>query len=271
MKGKVVRIPSKCYSHLLEKGGDKLIGVYTTLKAYKDQHGKFYAYKTTNNRKISGYSVLRKNTNLSLASLKKYVPMLIDCGLCHFDKNGDFVMLGNQKTKELFSSYKIVPVVLGHNLISTQYNVISVRLFSAERQQNFRIEKKRKLSELLDQGKNPKSVKAYKRAERIKRKYTKEQLKVTVNCVLSVQGYALIKDGTKNNKAKGAYWKKKLKDSGIVECHRMFDLVSKMSYSEYLNLKCYGELSKNNTYKAGYLVEERVSKFRSINLVRVGK
>jgi hypothetical protein len=119
MNKKVARISSKLYFDLYQKGGDKLIAVYVILKTSRNGEIKYYSHKSKNNKFVGGFSLLRSKTNLTLHSIKKYVPILIDMGLCFIDKNGDFVMIGNEKIKDLYNSRKLVPINIGVNLSET--------------------------------------------------------------------------------------------------------------------------------------------------------
>jgi len=268
----VFRIPSRLYAQLFELGnstpsisGDKLIALYSILKMSRQGEIKYYSYKAKNNKDVSGYALLRAKTGVSLSTLKKYVPLLIELNLCYFDKNGDFVLKGNEKLKKEYGA-KLVPILIGKNLIDTSYNVISVRIFSAEKAQKNKIKKKQTRSELIMQANNPKSLKDLKRIKR----YLKDGKgieEINEKIVLSLQGFSVLKDGTKDNKSKGCYWKSKLKQKGLVKTTRNFDKIEEISYVDYLNLKKYGYISNKYVYKKGNICLETVSSFNPINLI----
>jgi hypothetical protein len=266
MNKNIVRLPSKLYRHLFTEGGDKLIAVYCILKNSRENQDKYYAYKARNNRHVSGFSLLRSKTNLSLTVIKKYVPVLISMGLCCINEVGDVCVLGNNKSNALYGDKKIVPVRIGKNLTETSYNTMSVRLHSEERQQKYQIGNKTHRRDLIKQMDDPNSLKELQQARRIVKKHGSE-IKITECVVLSNQGFAKLKDGTVNNKQKGAYWKKKLKQNGIVTSQRRFNRIKKMSFSEYRLYKQYAVCSPNTTYKYGWLVEETISSFSSVCLV----
>ena len=255
----VIRIPSKLYRELYELGGDKLLAVYCILKGSREGEIKYYSYKSKNNKKVSSYALLRAKTCLSLHSIEKYVPLLIDLGLCYIHKNGDFILLGGEKLKEKYNT-KLVPIKVGKNLTDTALNVISVRLYSERRQQNIQIKKKQNQRDLLKQD-NPRNLKELKKLRRLKKLNGSNSVEVNDKTVLSNQGFAVLKDGSKNNKHKGAYWKKRLKDKGIISTERNFNKIVRMTFSEYLYFKLSGEKSSNQTYFKGWLVEETVSSF----------
>jgi hypothetical protein len=260
-----VRIPSMLYFSLSEQGGVKLISVYATLKAFKNGNIKYYAYTSKNNKFVSGYGLLRNKTNISLPTLKKYVPILIDMGLCSFHSNGDFVMLGGEKVKELYNSYKMIPIKIGENIIKTQYNCLSVKCHSEQRQQLTMISKKTHRRDLLKQLSNPTSLKGLKSAKRVEAKFGKK-IEIIDNVVMSNQGFAFLKDGTENNKSKGSYWKSRLVKNGIIKSTRRYELGKKMSYGAYLEYKKLF-FYKGMTYSNGRLAEELVSGFSAVDLI----
>ena len=261
-----VRIPSKLYRHLYTEGGDKLLAVFCILKAFKGQDIKYYAYKAKNNKTVGGYGLLRDKTNLSLHVINKYVPKLISMDLCYIDNNGDFIMVGNNKLKTIYNK-KLVPIKIGAIFAETAINTISVRLHSESKQQQFQIRKKHNRSDLLKQLDNPKSLKEYKAAKRIVKKYSDSDFTVNDKIVLSNQGFAVVKDGTVDNKSKGAYWKRKLRSKGVVKTTRIFSRIKRLSYSEYICLKSSRVLDRNITFKSGWLVEETVSSFTPTDLI----
>ncbi len=270
MSKKVARISSKLYFDLYQQGGDKLIAVYAILKTSRNGEIKYYSYKSKNNKFVGGFSLLRSKTNLTLHSIKKYVPILIDMGLCFIDKNGDFVMIGNEKIKDLYNSRKLVPINIGVNLSETSLYSFSVRSFSAEKKQQTEINKKLTRREILLQGANPKNLKAYKSAKKVIKRYG-EVIEINEKTVLSLQGFGVLKHSKENEikdiKSSGSYWKSKLKKSNIIKTRREFKKIHKMAFSEYLSLKKYGELSNRHTYKNGYLVEEIVSSFSTKSIM----
>lgn len=261
----VARISSKLYYDLFERGGDKLIAVYSTIKMSRKNEIKYYAYKSKNNKFVSGYSLLRAKTKLSLSSIQKYVPILIEIGVCKIEDNGDFSILGGEKTKELYSSRKLVPVGVENTLTKTAYNSFAVRVFSSEKQQLREIKIKQNRSELLRQVSNPSSTEVYKKALKVQKKYG-DEIAVIDKTVLSNQGYAVLKDGSRDYKSKGYYWKNKLQEKGLIKSKRRFEKVSEMSFEKYKQLKNYGLLNNNNTYCNGFLVEEKVSSFYTKNI-----
>lgn len=270
----ITRIPSRLYYALFKEGGDNLLSVYCSIKAFKGGQIKFKSYKSKNNKFVGGYSLLRKKTNVSLSTLKKYVPVLENMGLLKFEENGDVSLLGNNKLKSVYGE-KIVPVPVCTKLVDTRYACMTVRLHSAQKQQFQMIDKKANLRELLLQGldgvKNLRQLKAYKKAVK---KYGEDasKLNYTDQTVLSVQGYAFLKHHKKDNKSLGNYYKKKLKEKGIVSTTRRFKEMSgyePMSYSEFLFLRQVGATESKMVYRRNKVMEELTSSFTPINIVDI--
>lgn len=260
MSQKTARINSKLYFDLYTRGGDKLIAVYSILKTSRNNEVKYYSYTAKNNKFISGYPLLRAKTNLTLHSIKKYVPILIDMGLCFIDKNGDFVLLGNNKLKLKYNG-KLVPIKIGSTLTETVYNSLTVRLFSAEKSQKTQIEKKQTRSEIIAYG-----------SKKLSKYYDKKyghNLEVNEKTVLSLQGFGDLKHGNDNNikdiKSCGAYYKKKLREKGIIKTKREFKKLEKSTYLDYLQMKKYFTIGRKIIYKNGWIVEEQISSFSTVD------
>ena len=261
MDNKIARISSKLYFDLFQKGGDRLIAVYCILKTSRDSD-KYYSYTAKNNKFVGGYSLLRAKTTLTLHSIDKFVPMLIDMGICSINSNGDFYILGGEKTKELYSSRKLVPIRIGKNLNDTSDNVMSVRVFSAKYQQERQIVKKQNRSELLSHLSNPL---LYKKAKRLLKKLNGKEITVLDEVVLSNQGYAYLKNGTEDNKSMGCYWKQKLVKKGIIKSERRYTKKQKMSFVEYITFK-NNYPCNNAIYRNGFLCKEEIATLNPIDL-----
>lgn len=255
MKKTVVRIPSLLYKDLFDLGGDKLIAVFSILKGSREGQIKYYSYKAKNNKTVSGYSLLRHKTCLSLHSLKKYVPLLIEAGLCEFHPNGDFTIAGNRVLKKMYNT-KLVPITLGKNFIDTQYNSFSVRLHSSSKGQKIMISKKRHRSELLSRFDDPRNYKEYKASRKVLKKYG-GNIQITDKVVLSNQRYSEFK-GKCGSKSSGSYYKGQLIKKGIIKSKRQFTLIKKMTYAEYVQHKKYN-YAGNLTYMRGCLAMEDIA------------
>lgn len=265
MNKKIVRISSRLYFDLFQRGGDKLIAVYCTIKSSRE-FDKYYSYTSKNNKILCGYSLLRAKTTLTLHVIKSYVPILIDMGLCSIIDNGDFYILGGEKIKELYDSKKLVPILIGSNLNNTADNVMSVRLHAEHNEQQRQINKKQYRSELLKQASNPTNYKLFKKAQRLLKKLGEEKITIVDTVVLSNQGYALLKNGSEDKKSMGGYWKSKLVKKGIITSERRFKKLQKMTYSEYLTYKSFYSNNKA-VFKNGFLCEEQIASLSPINLI----
>lgn len=252
----IVRIPSKLYFELYQTGGDSLLSVYCTLKSFKKDI-KYFSYKSKNGKVVSGYNLLRNQTPLSLHTLKKYIPILMELGLCRFDSNGDFVLLGNNKLKNTYGK-KLVPIKIGEKFTDTKYNCMLVRLYACQQNQKKEILVKQNRRELLEQGlHNPKSNSEHKRALKVQKKYG-DKIEVTDNCVLSNAGYGrIIKED--ENTSKGSYYKRRLKDKGLISSCIRLKAIKKVSYNSYIQYKRVLEGGRRLTYKNGYMCEQLVS------------
>lgn len=266
MTQKVARPNSKLYFDLYKEGGDKLIAVYAILKTSREELDKYYSYTSKNNKTVSGYALLRSKTILTLHSIKKYVPALISMGLCYIEPNGDVHITGGEKLNKEYKCRKIVPIVIGKNMVETALNAVSVRAFSMQMQQERQINNKQNRSELLLQVSNPTNYKLYKKAKKLEKRLAGEKIIILDKVVLSNQGYAVLKNGIGDNKSMGQYWKKKLTLKGVVKSNRRFDKIKQMGYEEYKKIK---GTSKNRriVYHKGFLCEELISSFIGIDLV----
>lgn len=255
---KTARINSKLYFDLFDRGGDKLIAVYSILKTSRNNQIKYYAYKASNNKTVSGFGLLKAKTNLPLNTIKKYVPVLIDMGLCYIDKNGDFVILGGEKTKELYSCTKLVPIKIGRNLIDTAANSFVVRLHSKQKAQEIQIQKKKYLSEL--QGKAKYSNDAQKKLKKMLNFSKAGETSLTDNILLSNKGFATLNKFT-DNKSSGQYYKRVLKNKGLISTERRYKRISQLSYNDYKSLRNNNCISSSQLFNNGWLIEELVSSF----------
>jgi hypothetical protein len=263
---KIYRIPSTLYYYIFQNGidkgidADKLISVYATLKVNADKHSKYYAFTSKNNKTVTNYSLLRNKTNISLITLKKYIPILIELELCFFEENGDFVMLGKNNIDNIKKTKKLVPIQIGKNIINTAYNVYFVRLHSTELKQNKAIEKKHNQRELLKRKDNPRSLKELKLIKKLERKTSSDSFDIDKS-VLSILSYSFLKCN-EEKKHKGCYWKNKMIKKNLIVTKRRFKIIDKISFTGYVNFKKFSDnkdLTKKLVYINGYLCEELVS------------
>jgi len=259
---KIIRIPSKLYRNLYEKGGDRLVSVFCMLKAARNSKNKFTAYVSTNNKTLGGYGLLRKHSGISLNTLEKYVPTLVKMDLIHFESNGDVYIIGNEKAKELYSSYKLVPVAIEKKLTDTASRSMFVRTHSNISAQKKEIAKKQFRSDLLKHLDNPDDLKLYNMAKRVAKK-AGGNIVITPDTRLSNTAFSRLKHNERklaSPKGTGYYWKKKLEQKGFIECERSFTIIAPMGYGAFLSLKKAGSLNRNELYNSGALCKEGMCK-----------
>ena len=182
-------------------------------------------------------------------------------GLISIENNGSIYVLGGEKVKDLYSSRKLVPVLIGSNLNNTAYNVMSVRLHAEQKEQLKEISKKHYRSELEKQA----SFGNMKAKNRLKM-FKKEETPIVDTVVLSNQGYAYLKNETSDNKSMGCYWKSNLVKKGIISSSRRYDKRQRMSYAEYLEYKSYYPYNRA-VYRDGCLCIELIASLSPIDLI----
>lgn len=254
---KVYRIPSRLYYELYKRGGDKLVAMFSILKTSKQNDVKYQSFTASNGKKVSYHNLIRKKTGLTIHSIRKYTAILIEMELCYFESDGSFVVLGNNKLKKEYTR-KLVPILIGKNLIDTSYNSFLVRLHSNELKQQKAIAKKTHQRVLKCKKEEELTYSDIKQLKSLKSK--KESGFFTDKSVLSIKAFAAVKDGSKNNKSKGLYWKRKMIQKNLIETKRQFDVVAKMTKTEFDSMKF---TFPNNVVfeKSGLIVEEKTSLF----------
>lgn len=266
----IYRIPSKLYYELFLKGGDRLIAVYAILKKSKKEDVKYYSFTSKNGKKVSHYNLIRNYTGLTLHSIKKYTDVLIDLGLCSFDKDGNFVLVGNQKLKRIYNN-KLVPIIIGKNIVETSYNSYAVRLHSNSKQQKASISKKTHQRVLLSKDEKDLTWTDLKEKKSLLKKNIQPKGFFIDKSVLSVRKFANLKDGSKSNKCKGQYWKRKAIGIGIIQPTRRFVLQEKMTKAYFRKNSI--SFPKEFKHFKGNLVREIVSEIhvKTITKNRVNK
>src|SRR5690606_22143865 len=116
-----------------KKGSDNgvnpytLIGIYATLLHKRNASHCYKTIKNKSNGKITkGYRLLARESGFSLTALKKYVPLLIEEGLCDFTINGGFFMVGANKINKIYKTNKKVCIKVGGSLTDLKTSVMSV-------------------------------------------------------------------------------------------------------------------------------------------------
>lgn len=248
---KTVRLPSRIYFQLLEKGGDKLISVFCSLKAHKKEK-KYYAYTANNHKFVSHYSLLRQQTTLSLSVIKKYVPILIDMGFVVLEKNGNVSVIGNNKLKKLDTrnNTKLVPIQVFDKYKKTELYSYYVRVHSNEKSQKSIIDKKLQRSEIIKNIPSTYIEKANR--EKVLEMYG-ETVDVTENVMLSNSSFSELKSPNNNSIRRGNYLKKKLCKEKVLYKKRQFKKLERMSYAQF---KKRDIKKRGITYFNGFMVKE---------------
>lgn len=238
-------------------GGDRLVAVYLTLKYYKGDSPAFFSRMSKNRRLLRFESLLRNSTNLPYDTIKKYVPMLIELGVCCFSDDGDFYMVGNDNLKVMFRSQKMIPIALGKNMIETSYNSYMVRIHSSSLKQAKSIVYKQNKSVLLLQKDNPSNLADFKAARKLSKRFP-DGIEVTDEIVLSNEGFARLKNSERGYKAIGGYWKSRLKKLKLINTKRRGELISKCELESFLSFR--KSLPREYIYQQGYIYRELPSK-----------
>lgn len=248
-----VVLNSKLYSHLFDVGGDELISVYSILRFYKDGKIKYY-----NEGKLTGYKLLHAKTKLSLTTLKRYIPKLIELNLCRFDSHNQLVITGTNKVDKLYKNRKEkrVPIEIG-TYKQTKLFSFRVRILKMEQQQKNRIDRRYELNNIIEKRNNKRFL---SKSEHLKYKAMKDMDwnyyysgNLEPNTVLSNQGYSKLK-----GKNSGAYWKKQLVSEGIIKTKRNIKLIRKCTKEEYNKIKL---TDRSFSHYKGKLYKEFPSRF----------
>lgn len=240
--------------------GQGLSAVYATLLATRNAIHCHSFYKNSNNKRTSGYRLLAKNSGLSINTLKKYVPDLIELGLCRFTDNGSLLMTGKKK---LSKKKKFVKVIIGRNLAETKNYVNGIIICGNIRNQRTLIDKKITLSIILC--KLAKDIPLTKKECRLYKNAVKNgginlhDLKKVENTVLSNSRISdLITHNLSQSPSLGTYYRKKFVENGQILSRRRFKRVvdHKMSWEHFISIRKslydnYGFV----TYRKGYVVQ----------------
>lgn len=255
----------------MDIGGQSLVGVYAML-LYGRKGFHCYLPETNSNNKITkGKRLISKNSGVSLTALDTHLQKLVDLGLCSHMPNGGFILLGQQKIKHKFNSYKNVPIRIGKNLRETKGNVNAVLITANIYRQVKQIDKKVTLNKALCQERkglplDASQARAILRAHRNERVDLDNLYKVE-NTVLSNQGFSNVIRGRErgdnyNSVSHGGYWRKVLQERGFVFSRRRYRTIwsQKISYTEFLSMKkWFNEQYGFVSYRKGRVVKPIVS------------
>jgi len=231
----------------MRTGGETLVAVYCTLKKARGSKEKFVAYRTGRNNKLrKHYTLLQKESGLSLATLKVNIPLLMKQGLLTFESNGDVVFEGNKTIKKKYG-YKLIPIAISKKLTDTKVYVKYVLFHSAMRKQQLRHTRKREQRELLNKVLSlqatvtPAELAAFKKMYKKKNDIKPEDVELLNSLVVSngLLHDTLAKATDKARKATiqaGYRLKKRYKNFGLIETKRRYVALSDKRISRKLFL-----------------------------------
>ena len=244
----------------------------------RDGYHRYSPIKNSNNKVTKGKRLLKLQSNISLTSLEKHLPTLLDLDLCHFDKDGGFFMVGSKKINQQFKSYKKIPITVGKNLRETKGNVNAVLIIANLYRQTSQIDKKITLNKAYKQEKkglplNSRQAYLLKKARQNKN-INLDSLNKVENLVLSNKGISnlitgLLRDSNKNSVSHGGYWRKVLEKRGFILSRRRYKTIwsEKISYQRFLEMRSYFKsIHGFVTYKNGRVVKPIVSEVLSPNV-----
>ena len=258
-----VFINSVLYNSLYKVGGDNLIAVYSILNAAKNGN---YIIKADKSKR---YGNLHKKTKLSIKTLKKYIPFLIEMELCNFSKNGDFYMMGVNKIAQKYKTKKRQKFggIDIDTFTKTKLNSFKVRVYSMEQRQKNRIDKRYEEQKVMSkvEGRirvSENDMKLY--LSLVKKGITLDNYEdFSEKVVLSVCGFGLLKSGERDKLYVGQYWKEKLISGGIIKSKRNTLKLRKCSKKEFEDLR-YANFDVHLSLFKGWLYEEQVASFNTI-------
>lgn len=274
-----VRIPSRLYNALFQRGGDRLVAFYCLLRAYKGRMEYFKIGIGRNGKVVKNEHLLHYITGMTRETILKYSKMLVKEGVMSFSIRGDVMLLGTRKLNNIYRSetgkLKIIPIVIDENLTKTAYNSKYVRLHSAHRAQRQQITKKNHRHELLKQmekmkkGKNVSlSSREYKEGQKLLNKYgsadnyaKKEQLNKKITLSQHKTG-KILAPTCGNPTSAGEYYRSQMRKKNKIVTFRSFEFVKTISSVwEYYMMKEHMEESHKLTRRGNKVYREKSSVF----------
>lgn len=189
---------------------------------------------------VRGEGLLRSKTNLTLSVIRTNLPKLQSLGLAEITPEGHVILEGINKTNEKLyanskSPLKHIPIEVS-TFVKTKLYSFFIRIHSLEGNQRKMYEKKHNRKEKLKQLASGRvSMKDYKSCINTYKKCQKnpDLIKGALEkSVLSLPGFAKYKDGSKDNKEKGSYWKQKLVSEGLIKSERRYRVFNDLKLPE---------------------------------------
>ena len=251
------------------KGGTRTLSMYLHIRDARGNKPYYKAFKSANNKTVSGYNLLHQKTGISISALKKYVPELIALNLVSFDEIGNVHIKGTKQINKEYKSKKgiakIVPVILLDKFTKTADAAIVVSLSSEFDSQKAVIKlKKAVVSENAKQF--PMDLKKFQRIEKaLEKRYGKKASVITECTTLSNLSFFYIKNPdvkhskltVVNNTSKGHYLKKKLVNMNLLQSKRRYERVLNF-YVDYKSFLRFRQEKKDYSlrYVDGMVVRE---------------
>jgi len=234
---------------------DRLIAMFCHLRAAKDGRRRFAPIKTQQNKTVKHYRLLIKETNLSRASLDKYLPILIELGFVKLDSDGGVTLRGyNASIEALRGTVRIAKrlvVAIEDKYAHTALNVAYIRVHTNIQKQKNKIDKKETQKLLIKQSLLEDKFKcsilsksSREAADALIKKWGSYDKFISSYCeetILSLNAYGRIKTNDKERiletKNRGAYFKKKLAKKQLIISYERAEQVldTPMIYSDYIS------------------------------------
>lgn len=238
--------------------GYGLAATYAILLSSRNRGHCFAYHQNSNNKFTKGYRMLALHSGLSMHTLKKYVPRLVEMGLCRFTRNGSLLMRGRRS----LGTRKSIRIQLGNNLAEVKTFIKGIPVLANIRAQRSMSDKKVTLKIIISKVKRDipltkRELKIYKAAQKNPR-LDLENLNKVENTILSNKRISeLVTYNQSQSPSLGTYYRKKFHQNGQMVSRRRYKRVidHRMSHGEFMNIRKslydnYGFV----TYRKGYVV-----------------
>lgn len=207
----VVLLTNREYDYLLKLGGDDLISVFSTLRC----HSRIF-YKKKGRKGTT--RTLKDATGISVNTLKKHLPKLIESRLVEVHHNGNIAIRSRKWSDQnlpFIRKRKLIPIEVNESYVETKRSCFFVRVHSNIKRQERQSEKKQRRIELLYA--EPRTLKEHKAKERLSKKASIDELKNSYreDATLSNAKFDEIKKGGVSP-WRGNYQKRKLIEKGFI-------------------------------------------------------
>ena len=251
------------YTTLYDRGGDSLVAFFATIRCYK----KDVVYRKSGRK--GTYGTLRHYTGLSINTIKAYIPMLLELGMCSVHDNGNIAVHSrnyNRKNLNSCTYNKIIPICVHSKFSLTKSSSYYVRIHSNLKSQEKGIKKKAERLKLhckyTNNSINKKELKALRNLERRGLDETTLKNSYRSNSTLSNSTFSKIKGS--NSKASGNYHKNKLIKMNLISQQRDFKLFKEGVFSKSDVSYLRNEFNINGLFLSPFGIVREVSPLISI-------